>query len=121
MTQYQILPVWWPDGWEPLGPLDVPKCLSPAEADLAAAPKMPLEQAVAVVRGLNRQNMDQPGTTWHVLAEVGGSAAQAAIDVVQVPGPAGTAEEVRIVGPIGGGSRGDCSHCPAHHLPCAEK
>jgi hypothetical protein len=122
MTEYQIVSVWWPDGWEPQGPLDVPRCLLPSEAHLDDAPKMPFEQAVATLRGLNRQNMDHPGTSWCVLAEVGGQdSARGTLEVVQVAGSGGTTEEVRIVKPVEGGGRGDCSHCPAQHLPCAQE
>ena len=29
MTQYQVTAVWWPEGWEPRSPLDVPNCPCP--------------------------------------------------------------------------------------------
>jgi hypothetical protein len=120
MTQYAIVPVWWPEGWEPTDPLDVPTCLAPAGADLAAAPRMSLEQALAALRGLNRQNIEYPGAKWHVLGETGEASALAALQTVQVAGPAGTVEELRLLAPLSGGSRGDCSHCPAHHLPACQ-
>ena len=80
---------------------------------------MDFDQAVALC-GLNRQNMDQPGTNWNVLATAAGEKWKAAaVEVIQVPSPAGGFQEVQIVSPQQVASRGDCSHCPASHLPCA--
>ena len=31
MAEYLVTAIWWPDGWEPNTPLDVPKCLSHAQ------------------------------------------------------------------------------------------
>ncbi len=102
MADYVVATVWWPDGWEPTTPLDVPKCLAEARETTAGA-RMTCQQAVATVRGLNQQNMDHPGANWFVVAKVSDE-------------PAGRLE---VVQPAEGASRGDCSHCPAHHLPCA--
>jgi hypothetical protein len=104
MCDYQVATVWWPDGWEPNSPLDVPNCIGWVPQP-AASPRMSYEQAVAAVRGLNRQNMDHPGTTWRVVAAEG------------EPAPEG--QTLQVVYPQEGGGRGDCSHCPAHSFPCA--
>lgn len=102
MNEYQVASVWWPDGWEPSGPLDVPRCIGWA-SEQTTSPQLSYEQAVATVQGLNRQNMEQPGATWYVVANVGeeGGGLQA------------------IHHPDGG--KGDCSHCPAHAFPCASE
>jgi hypothetical protein len=110
MTQYQVAAVWWPDGWEPAGPLDVPNCLGRAPESGPARPAMELAQAVATVRGLNRQNLDHPGALWYVVAERDEPAA-------------GHAEEkpLEVVRDVEGSGSGDCSHCPANRYPCAAK
>jgi hypothetical protein len=100
MAEYQVAAVWWPDGWEPRSALDVPNCIGWV-GGAAAAPQMSYEQALTAVRGLNRQNMDHPGATWHVVAEEGPTGAMQAVIHKE------------------GGGRGDCSHCPAHDFPCA--
>jgi hypothetical protein len=66
---------------------------------------MTYQQAVATVRGLNQQNMDRPGKTWYVLATASDEASPE--------------QKLEIVQTVEGGGKGDCSHCPAHHLPCA--
>ena len=35
MAGYLVATVWWPDGWEPVTPLDVPKCLAWARQQTA--------------------------------------------------------------------------------------
>ncbi len=114
MADYVVASVWWPDGWEPTTPLDVPKCLSQAR-EHSGGERMTYQRAVATVRGLNRQNMDHPGATWHVVAKLRDAADGAAT------GPSATidAGRLEVVQPAEGGTSGDCSHCPAHHLPCA--
>jgi len=120
MTRYQVTPVWWPDGWEPCDPLDVPRCIRPARPPDGPGPQMDYRQAVAAVHGLNRQCLDHPGATWYVVSEAEDPPATAAAgpDIAGVL--AGAAEPpLRVLFPEGGG-RGDCSHCPAHGHPCAE-
>jgi hypothetical protein len=101
MTQYRVTAVWWPDGWEPLGPLDVPNCIGRAPDEGKEKPLMGLSDALATVRGLNRQNMDHPGAVWYVAAEADAS------------------EPLKVVRNAEGGGNGDCSHCPASSFPCA--
>ena len=109
MAGYLVTSVWWPDGWEPNTPLDVPKCLSPAREQIACE-VVTYQQAVATVRSLNRQNMDHPGATWHVVAKLPEGPPTAVIDT----------RRLEVVQAVEGGGSGDCSHCPAHHLPCAD-
>ena len=110
MTQFQVTAVWWPDGWEPGSPLDVPNCLGRVAGQDVASPSVDLKQALATVRGLNRQNMDHPGTTWYVVTEADAppSASAGAAD-----------RPLRVIEPVEGSGRGDCSHCPASSFPCA--
>ena len=89
MADYVVTSVWWPDGWEPTTPLDVPKCLSPVQEQTAGG-RMTYQQAVATVRGLNQQNMDHPGTSWFVVAKVkDGRGAGAARRRASTPGGGG--------------------------------
>src|SRR5271169_3131851 len=91
----RVTAVWWPDGWEPCGELDV-----------------------ATVRGLNRQNMAHPGQTWYVLCEADEPAAAAGPVGIEAL-LAGAAEPpLRVIFPAGSGP-GDCSHCPAQGHTCA--
>jgi hypothetical protein len=119
MTRYRVTPLWWPDGWEPGDPLDVPKCVRPAHGQPASGPPMDYRQAVATIQGLNRQNLDHPGATWYVVSEAEEAGSPPRVDIAGVL--AGAAERpIRVVVPEGG-SRGDCSHCPAGHgQPCTE-
>ena len=71
---------------------------------------MSYEQAVATVRSLNRQNMDHPGVTWHVVAKAKGQV-EAGEETIGF-------ERLEVMQAAEGGGQGDCSHCPAEHLPC---
>ena len=115
MAAYLVTTVWWPDGWEPSTPLDVPKCLAQAREQVPNEP-LTYEQAVATVRGLNQQNMDHPGATWYVVAMVKGQPVSPA-DGGRAMINAGQLEVVELPE---GASRGDCSHCPASSFPCAK-
>ncbi len=114
MAGYLVATVWWPDGWEPVTPLDVPKCLAWAR-EQTPRELLTYQQAVAAVRGLNQQHMDHPGTAWHVVAKIKDES-----DVPADRGPATIdSRRLEVVPSVEGSGRGDCSHCPAHHLPCA--
>ena len=70
--------------------------------------------------GLNRQCMDHPGTTWHVVVAVENEAVSRTVSY----DPAGTETTVEVrrmhvIRPEQGG-HGDCSHCPAHEFQCAK-
>jgi hypothetical protein len=118
MADYVVATVWWPDGWEPTTPLDVPKCLS-LPPEQTAGGRMTYPQAVAAVRGLNRQNMDHPGARWFVVAKVKDEPAAAGGQAAGREAATIDADRLEVVEPAEGSGRGDCSHCPAHHLPCA--
>ena len=119
MGGYQVTAVWWPDGWEPRDPLDVPRCIRPARRAEDGGPRMDYRQAVAAVHGLNRQCLDHPGSTWYVVSEADDVPAVAGRGIEAVL-TAAAERPLRVLFPEGGG-RGDCSHCPAGHAqPCAE-
>ena len=116
---YKVTAIWWPDGWEPHGPLDVPNCVWQAEGR-DSPPSLGYAQAEAAVFGLNRQCMDRPGTTWHVVVAIENEVVSRSVsyDSAGVE----TTIEVRrmhVIRPDQAGC-GDCSHCPAHAFPCAE-
>ncbi len=116
---YHVVALWWPTGWEPQSPLDVPRCVSRAEGP-REHPRLPYAQAVAVLQGLNRQAMNHPGTAWYAIVAVEHEPLSQSVSrdaagtetVVEV-------SRVHVVLPEGGG-RGDCSHCPAEAIACAE-
>ena len=116
MAQYQVTTIWWPAGWEPGGPSDVPNCIGRAPEQDTPAPVVDLKAALATVRALNRQNMDHPGSVWYVVAEVGDGPTGGDVPAGDVP--AGE-DGLRVVRSAEGIGRGDCSHCPAASFPCA--
>ncbi|HBO44199.1 MAG TPA: hypothetical protein DD670_09750 [Planctomycetaceae bacterium] len=122
MVRYQVLSIWWPEGWEPSGPADVPNCAWETEFDRIEPPRLgkPLsrDEALALVRALNRQVIDHAADRWYVAA---------AIDEEPLPRQPGAIltddrverYRVHILIPQDASARGDCSHCPAHELDCA--
>lgn len=115
---YRVAPIWWPDGWEPQSPLDVPSCVwqakNPTDAQWLTYP-----QAEATMLGLNRQCMSQPGGTWYIVVAVENEPVARTVSC----DPAGTETTVEVrrthtIRPLAGGY-GDCAHCPAGTLPCA--
>jgi len=115
---YRVGSIEWPTGWEPQSPWDVPGC--PAQIQGGTDPAaLTYEQALAAVRGLNQQSIDQAGSRWYVLAAIENEPISQA--VTYDPSGVETTTQVRplhVVRPEQGG-RGDCSYCPAHSLPCA--
>jgi hypothetical protein len=116
---YKVTAIWWPDGWEPHGPLDVPNCVWQAEGT-AGGQWFSYPQAEATVLGLNRQCMEHPGTTWHVVVAVENEAVSRIVSF----DPAGTETTVEVrrmhvIRPEQGG-HGDCSHCPANASACVK-
>jgi hypothetical protein len=116
---YKVTAIWWPDGWEPNSPLDVPNCIWQAR-EQSGGEWLGYSQAEATMMALNRQCMDRPGSMWHVVVALENEAVSRTITY----DPAGTETTVEVrrlhvVRPEEGG-RGDCAHCPAHHLPCSD-
>lgn len=115
--RYKIASIWWPAGWEPLSPFDVPLCVSRTQGTLQDE-LLTYDQALATMKGLNQQAMDRASTTWYVMIAVENEPVSRSISY----DPAGlqTTVEIRkihIAMPEEGG-RGDCSHCPARGLDC---
>lgn len=108
-----------PEGWEPTSPWDVPNCIWKADTRSAQV-EMGLEQVLATMRALNQQSLDLADTSWFVPVAVENEPVQETVSY----DPAGkqTISQVRRVHVIcpAQGTRGDCSHCPAHDFPCRE-
>jgi hypothetical protein len=117
---YKVLPIWWPEGWEPESPQDVPNCLFQAK-QTAAEPAVSYQQAENTVLALNRQAMNWPGSTWYVVAAVENEPVAVTVSV-DPQGLETTAQSRRmhIVRSQRGG-KGNCDRCPAHSLPCAQQ
>ncbi len=116
---YRIAALWWPDGWEPQSPLDVPHCAWQARQNAGAA-CLGYPEAEATVLALNRQCMDHPGAVWHVVMAIENEAVSRTTSYDSV-GTETTVEvrRMHVVHPASGG-HGECSHCPAHALECVK-
>jgi hypothetical protein len=118
---YKVTTIWWPEGWEPNSPSDVPNCVWKAEGQ-TDRDKLTYQEAVTTVRALNEQNMNHATTLWHVVIAVENEPLSQT--VFCDPSGTETTVEVRrlhVVRPEEGGGRGDCSHCPAHAMECAKE
>jgi hypothetical protein len=117
---YKVAAIWWPDGWEPTSPLDVPNCVFQLRND-DDEQTLTRAEAEAAVLGLNRQCMDHPGECWYVVAAVENEPLTRRT-CSAADGTETTAETRRmhVFRPSGGG-RGDCGHCPAFELPCSRE
>lgn len=115
---YKITPIWWPEGWEPTSPRDVPNCVFKARGGLAKAADS-FGQAESTVVGLNRQCMDRPGSTWYVVVAVENEPVSTTV-AFDASGMETTVESRRlhVIRPEHG-THGNCEHCPAHSMSCA--
>jgi hypothetical protein len=116
---YIVTAIWWPDGWEPSSPLDVPNCVWQTQGK-ASGDWYSYPEAEAMVLALNRQSMDHPGRTWHVVVAVENEAVSRTIEY----DPAGTetlteVRRIHVIRPEHGG-HGECANCPAHDFQCAK-
>ncbi|MGO8746003.1 MAG: hypothetical protein ACLQNE_08430 [Thermoguttaceae bacterium] len=116
---YKVTAIWWPTGWEPQSPLDVPNCVWRAQGQIDDR-RLTYSQAVAAVGALNRQSMAQDGAMWYVILAVENEPTSQTVSY----DPSGTETTVEIrrlhvIRPEEGGGKGDCSHCPAHSFQCA--
>ena len=118
-VRYRVMAIEWPDGWEPDSPLDVPNCVWQAR-EPTGEPLRDYGSAEAAMLGLNRQCMDHPGTTWHVVIAVENEPLSRSVSY-EPDGTEITAEvrRIHVIRPAQGG-HGDCRHCPAGDLPCAK-
>jgi hypothetical protein len=116
---YKVTVIWWPEGWDPNSPLDVPNCVWQAKED-AGGDWLSYPEAEATMLGLNRQCMDHPGTTWHVVVGIENEAVSRTV-CYDAAGTETTVEvrSIHVIRPLQGGY-GECSHCPAHAFQCAK-
>jgi hypothetical protein len=115
---YKVAATWWPAGWEPQSPLDVPNCTWKAQGDADPKPHS-YAQATAIVRGLNEQGMRHVGVMWYVVIAVENEPVLQTISH-DASGTETTVEvrRLHVVRPEDGGGAGDCSHCPAGSIDC---
>lgn len=118
---YKVASIWWPCGWEPDSPLDVPNCVWKSQGDVEDQ-RLTYPQALATVRGLNSQGMAYANTLWYVIIAVENEPVSQAV-AYDAAGTETTVEvrRLHVVRPKEGGGRGDCSHCPAHSFRCAQE
>lgn len=116
---YRVIAIWWPTGWEPQSPLDVPNCVWRAQGD-SDQRDLSYTQAVAVLRGLNQQSMDNQTSLWYVIVSVENEPLSRSISYD--PSGIETTTQVRRlhVVRLEEGGHGDCSHCPARSFDCAK-
>jgi hypothetical protein len=117
---YKVTAIWWPTGWEPQSPLDVPNCVWRAQGQIDDR-RLTYPQAVATVVGLNQQSMAQDAVMWYVILAVENEPISQTVSY----DPSGTETTVEIrrlhvIRPEEGAGKGDCSHCPAHSFQCAQ-
>lgn len=118
---YKVAAIWWPDGWEPSSPVDVPNCVRRMRGEMDDE-ALTYPRATAVARGLNEQSLSHAGVMWYVVVGVENEAISRTVSYD--PSGSQTMVEVRrlhVIRPEQGGGKGDCSHCPAHSFPCAEE
>jgi hypothetical protein len=116
---YRVATIWWPDGWEPQSPLDVPNCIMHTR-EQAGGDCLSYPRAEAIVLALNRQCTDHPANVWHVVLAAENEAVSRTVSYDSAGTE--TTVEVRpmhVIRPAAGG-RGDCLNCPARALECAQ-
>ncbi|MGW8258372.1 MAG: hypothetical protein ACWGMZ_12880, partial [Thermoguttaceae bacterium] len=116
---YKVTAIWWPEGWEPKSPLDVPNCVWQSQG-ATGGQWLTYPQAESAMKGLNQQCLAHPSTTWYVVTAVENE--PVAQTISYDPSGAETTVEVRrihVIRPKEGG-RGECSNCPAGSFPCAK-
>lgn len=117
--RYKVAAIWWPTGWEPKSPLDVPNCVWRAQGE-PHDELVPYPQAVATVQSLNHQGMNLAASRWFVVLAIENEPISHTVSL----DPSGTettvmVRRVHLVHPDSGG-QGDCSRCPAHSFDCAK-
>ncbi|MCR4414568.1 MAG: hypothetical protein NUV77_19295 [Thermoguttaceae bacterium] len=117
--RYKVAAIWWPLGWEPQSPLDVPNCVWRARGGVEEQ-QVSYSQAVAVARGLNQQSIDHASATWYVVLAVENEPLSQTVSYD--PSGLETSVQVRRLHVIrpDQGTPGDCSYCPARSYDCAQ-
>ncbi len=116
---FKVTSIWWPEGWEPNSPLDVPNCIWQSPGKVAGHWQTYAE-AENAVRDLNEKCITAPGAIWYVVVAVENEA----ISQTTSYDHAGTETSVEVrkmhvMRPPEGG-HGDCTQCPAHDFSCAK-
>ena len=116
---YKVTAIWWPEGWEPNSPRDVPNCVWKSRSG-PAEPAESFRQAEGTVLALNTQCMEQQGTNWYVMVAVENEPVSQAVSFDST-GTETTTEirRLHVIRPEKGG-HGSCEHCPAHSFSCAQ-
>jgi len=120
---YRVMSIWWPEGWAPQHPSDVPNCAWKArdpQTDPGSGRILTHAEATAAVRGLNQQVIDQAGEQWYVVTAAENEPVSQTI--LRTPSGTETITEVQrlyVLHPQQPDGRGDCSRCPAHDSECA--
>lgn len=119
-VRYQVAGIWWPLGWEPQSPLDVPNCVWRAQG-AAAGENLDYPRAVAVARALNQQSLDHGATAWYVVLAVENEPLSQTVSY-DAAGLETTVQvrRLHVVRPEEGPTAGDCSYCPAQSFECAK-
>lgn len=117
---YKVAAIWWPTGWEPQSPLDVPNCVWRAQGE-PNDQLVSYQEAVATVQSLNHQGMNLAAARWFVVVAIENEPLSHTVSL----DPSGTETTVKVrkihlIRPDGGG-HGDCAHCPAHSFDCAKE
>ncbi len=116
---YKVAAIWWPTGWEPQSPLDVPNCVWRAQGE-PTDHLVTYQEAVATVQSLNHQGMNHAAVRWYVVMAIENEPISHTVSL----DPSGTETTVKVrkvhLVRADGGGHGDCSHCPAHSFDCAK-
>ncbi len=116
---YKVAAIWWPTGWEPKSPLDVPNCVWRAQGE-PTDNLVTYQEALATVQSLNHQGMNQAAARWYVVMAIENEPISHTVSLD--PSGTETTVKVRKIHLVRGdeGGYGDCSHCPAHSFDCAK-
>ncbi len=118
--KYRIASVWWPTGWEPSGPMDVPNCVLHAQSDPHDEP-CSYDRALTLVRALNQQCIDQASPFWYVV--VADEAEPLSRTITFDSSGVETTVEVKRFHVVRSDpdGRGRCTECPARQFDCAKQ
>ena len=116
---YKVAAIWWPTGWEPESPLDVPNCVWKAQGE-PTDHLVSYQEAMATVQSLNHQGMSQAAPRWYVVMAIENEPISHTVSL----DPSGTETTVKVrkvhLVRADKAGHGDCSHCPAHSFDCAK-
>ncbi|MHB1037540.1 MAG: hypothetical protein ACYC35_26835 [Pirellulales bacterium] len=116
--RYKLAAIWWPEGWAPSSPSDVPNCVWRAHAEIGQE-QMAYPEAARKARALNKEGMEKSSTIWYVVIAIENEpvSGTVAYDHSGVE----TTTEVRrlhLVRLEAEGGAGSCAACPARPFDC---